>query len=343
MHESGGIEWYGLLRVRVRVHIESWQNVFRVRGGRTRVRNRRDRVGSPWEAAADGCVVPFVCAETAFSLAVAGRGGDVVFLPADSGYHGGHAATPPHAYVETALRSAPQTPQPVLNDGLDRMIKRMFDVFASTVALVLLSPLLLLTAGAVRLSSPGPVFYLQRRIGLHMEPFHMIKFRTMVEGADRVGPHVTRGNDPRITPIGAFLRKTKLDELPELWNVVRGDMSLVGPRPEAPRYVDLYSEDARALFAVRPGVTDLATLLFRDEESVLAGAEDHERAYVDVVLPVKLKLAAQYARRQSFLLDVSILYHTARAVLFGKLGRYRLHPIAARAWDRVNAEYGACS
>jgi lipopolysaccharide/colanic/teichoic acid biosynthesis glycosyltransferase len=195
--------------------------------------------------------------------------------------------------------------------------KRLFDLAVALPAALFTAPLVAGLAAAVKLTSPGPAFFAQTRVGRGKKPIRVLKLRTMVDGADRKGPAVTAGGDRRITPLGALLRKTKLDELPQLWNVVRGDMSLVGPRPEAPRYVEKYRPEWDALFAVRPGITDEASLVFRDEESLLAGAADgeRERAYVEAVLPAKLALALEGARHDSPLYDVSVLARTALAVL----------------------------
>lgn len=195
-----------------------------------------------------------------------------------------------------------------------RALKRGLDLAVSTVALLLLGPVLLLLAVLVRGTSPGPALFRQVRVGRGGRPFRILKFRTMVDGADRKGPQITVAGDSRVTPLGRFLRGTKLDELPQLINVWLGDMSLVGPRPEVPRYVDLYGPEDRVVLSVRPGVTDLASIEFRDEEAILARFEDRERAYVEEVMPKKLALARAYIERQSLLFDLTILYRTAAAV-----------------------------
>ncbi len=185
----------------------------------------------------------------------------------------------------------------------------------SSAALILASPLLLLIAAAIKLSSPGPVLFLQPRVGRGGCSFSIWKFRTMVDGAHHRGPEITASGDPRVTTIGRLLRRTKLDELPQLVNVWRGEMSLVGPRPEVPRYVAGYSEEDRSVLSIRPGITDLASIAFRDEESVLAQFADREQAYVDVLLPRKLALAREYLRRQSFKLDLELLLRTLFVVV----------------------------
>jgi lipopolysaccharide/colanic/teichoic acid biosynthesis glycosyltransferase len=190
----------------------------------------------------------------------------------------------------------------------------VFDVLGALVALVLLSPVLLLTALAVKLDSPGPVFFRQERVGRHGRPFRIHKFRTMAAGAP--GPQITVGADPRITRLGGVLRHYRLDELPQFIDVLRGDMSLVGPRPEVPRYVALYPEHMkRRVLAVRPGITDPASLEFVDEGTLLAQAADPEREYVEVILPRKLQRAAEYAARATLWSDLQVIGRTLRALL----------------------------
>jgi lipopolysaccharide/colanic/teichoic acid biosynthesis glycosyltransferase len=194
-------------------------------------------------------------------------------------------------------------------------VKRLLDLALALPALVATTPLMAVLAAAVKLGSPGPAFYVQRRVGRGGRPLVLYKLRTMRVDADRVGPHVTAAGDPRVTGIGRVLRRSKLDELPQLWHVVRGDMSLVGPRPEAERYVSSYRPEWRHLLDVRPGITDLASLIFRDEESLLAQATDRERAYVEVVLPVKLRLALEGVASSSLVYDVGIIVRTVGVVL----------------------------
>lgn len=193
------------------------------------------------------------------------------------------------------------------------MAKRLFDLLGATIALVLLAPVLLLTALAVKLDSPGPVFFRQERVGRHGRPFCIHKFRTMAAGAP--GPQLTVGADPRITRVGAVLRHYRLDELPQFIDVLFGHMSLVGPRPEVPRYVALYPEDIkRRVLAVRPGITDPASLEFVDEGTLLAQAADPEREYVEVILPRKLQRAADYAARATLWSDLGIIGRTLRTL-----------------------------
>jgi lipopolysaccharide/colanic/teichoic acid biosynthesis glycosyltransferase len=190
------------------------------------------------------------------------------------------------------------------------MLKRSFDVLCALAALLVLSPVLLGLALAIKMSSPGPVFYRGVRVGLHGRPFRIFKFRSMVINADQIGGASTADGDPRITAIGRALRKTKLDELPQLMNVLAGDMSLVGPRPEVQQYVDMYTEAEKAILTVRPGLTDWASLWNTDEGAVLAGAADPERAYLELIRPQKLKWQLAYVRERSFLVDLSILART---------------------------------
>lgn len=197
-------------------------------------------------------------------------------------------------------------------------MKRLFDICVACLALVLLSPVLAAIAIAVKCSSMGPVFYRQQRVGRGFQPFRIFKFRTMVVDAPLRGGQITSGhNDPRITRIGRFLRKWKLDELPQLFNVVQGDMSLVGPRPEVPRYVEMFRTEYTDILRVRPGITDLASIKYRDEASLLSLSNDPERTYVDEILPAKLALAREYVARASFGLDLRILVLTALQVAHG--------------------------
>ena len=195
------------------------------------------------------------------------------------------------------------------------MAKRAFDLLLAGLGLLLLSPLLLLIALAVRLDSAGPVFYRQVRVGRDGVPFRIHKFRTMTHDPRAAGPQITVGADPRITRVGAWLRRHKLDELPQLVDVLQGTMSLVGPRPEVPRYVALYPEALRAkVLAVRPGITDPVSLTLADESAQLACAADPEREYVEVLLPAKLRAAAAYAERATLWTDVQVLARTLRVL-----------------------------
>ena len=191
-----------------------------------------------------------------------------------------------------------------------RLCKRALDLGASSLALLLLSPVLLVIGLAVRLTSRGPALFRQQRLGRGGRLFWILKFRTMIVDAERHGPFITADGDPRVTRLGRCLRRTKLDELPQLANVWLGDMSLVGPRPEVPRYFGCYGEHHRVLLAVRPGITDPGSLRFRDEEALLARFCDRERAYIEVILPLKLELGRSYVARQSLAGDVALIVRT---------------------------------
>ncbi len=195
------------------------------------------------------------------------------------------------------------------------LVKRLFDIVAAGLGLLLLWPVLLAAAVWVKLDSPGPALFRQTRVGRLGVPFTIHKFRTM-----RVAPGaaITVGADPRITRAGQVLRQTKLDELPQLWDVLRGAMSLVGPRPELPKYVELYPAELRErVLSVRPGITDPASLAFSHEAELLAAAADPEREYREVILPAKLRLSADYASRASLLTDLGLILATLRRVLRG--------------------------
>jgi lipopolysaccharide/colanic/teichoic acid biosynthesis glycosyltransferase len=193
--------------------------------------------------------------------------------------------------------------------------KRVFDVLAAGAGLVLLTPLLLAIALWIRLDSPGPALFRQRRVGRHGVPFDIYKFRTMVERPGG-GRQLTVGQDPRITRAGRLLRRTKLDELPQLLNVLEGTMSLVGPRPEVPRYVDCYPPDVRrTVLSVAPGITDLASILYKEESDILGRAGDPEQAYVQAILPVKLAYYQRYVHERSFWLDLRIIFRTLAALV----------------------------
>lgn len=195
--------------------------------------------------------------------------------------------------------------------------KRGMDIVLSVGGIAVLSPLLLLIALAIVLDSPGGVFYRQVRVGRGGREFRIFKFRTMVSDADRRGPLITVGADSRITRVGRVLRKTKLDELAQLFNVLKGDMSFVGPRPEVPRYVALYTPAQRSVLLVRPGITDYASVAYRNENDLLAGAEDPERVYIEQIMPAKLELNRHYLSQISVLTDVKLIFSTVFAVLRG--------------------------
>lgn len=195
------------------------------------------------------------------------------------------------------------------------MAKRLFDFAGAALGLLLLSPLFLAIAVWIKIDSPGPVFFRQRRVGRYGVPFRIHKFRTMRVDAPALGPEITVGADPRITRSGQVLRATKLDELPQLIDVLAGSMSLVGPRPEVPRYVALYPAAMRdKVLSVRPGITDPASIEFRDESTLLARAADPERAYVEQIMPAKLQAAARYVEQRSLRGDLRLIGATLRAL-----------------------------
>jgi lipopolysaccharide/colanic/teichoic acid biosynthesis glycosyltransferase len=200
------------------------------------------------------------------------------------------------------------------------MMKRFVDVVVSLTGLLMLSPVLLMTAVLVKLTSRGPVLFRQQRVGLRFRPFFIYKFRSMVPDAPKRGAAITFGDDPRITRVGRILRKTKIDELPQLFNVFRGDMSLVGPRPEVPRYVEMFRQDYEEILRVRPGITDLASIEYCDEATILGNAENPEEEYVRRVLPEKIRLAKEYVRRSSLALDFSIIIKTVAAICPVRVG-----------------------
>jgi len=188
--------------------------------------------------------------------------------------------------------------------------KRIYDVMLAALGLLILSPVLLLIGVLVKLSDGGPVLFLQDRVGRSGRRFWICKFRTMILGAEKQGPSITKSGDGRVTTIGRWLRRTKLDELPQLWNVVRGDMSFVGPRPEVPRYVARYSPAQREVLRLKPGITDLASLEFRREEELLDGVPDPDKFYVEYCLPRKIELNLEYDRRANLWRDTLIILRT---------------------------------
>jgi len=203
------------------------------------------------------------------------------------------------------------------------VLKRAIDIALAASLLIILAPLLALLALAVVLDSGRPMFFSQIRIGRHFRQFRIYKLRSMYTGTS--GPVVTTATDSRITPVGRLLRATKLDELPQLWNVVTGDMSLVGPRPEIPRYVEAFRDRYVNILSLRPGITDWASVQFRDEEALLARAADPLQEYESVVLPAKLDLAEEYLRRQCLFLDLSILWRTFKVCLAPHIPRWLYH------------------
>lgn len=196
------------------------------------------------------------------------------------------------------------------------MAKRIFDWLASTCGLLALAPVLVVLAFWIKLDSPGPVFFRQERVGRGGKLFRIHKFRTMVTDAERRGLQITVGADARVTRVGQWLRKNKLDELPQLLDVWLGQMSLVGPRPEVPRYVACYPADVRdVVLSVRPGITDRASIEFKDENQILGRSDDPHAAYVNEVLPIKLRYYVDYVRDRSFCGDIAVILATIRSLV----------------------------
>ena len=194
-------------------------------------------------------------------------------------------------------------------------MKRSFDLIVALAGLLILSPLLLLISLIILLTMGWPIFFRQVRVGRESRDFKIFKFRSMVRRAENDGLAITTGGDCRVTPFGRFLRRTKLDELPQLFNVVAGDMSLVGPRPEVPQYVSLYNEDQRRVLSVRPGLTDPASIAYRDEESVLARYDDPEKAYIEKIMPAKLKMNLSYIDKAGFRTDFGLILKTLKRLI----------------------------
>jgi lipopolysaccharide/colanic/teichoic acid biosynthesis glycosyltransferase len=195
------------------------------------------------------------------------------------------------------------------------MLKRLFDIVLSFIGLVVFLPLIITIMALIRKEDGGPVFYRGIRIGRYGKLFKIFKFRTMVVNAEKLGGPSTADDDPRITKTGKFLRKYKLDELPQLINVLKGEMSFVGPRPEVQHYVDMFTEEEKAILSVRPGITDWASLWNPDEGAVLAGSQDPEKTYMEKIRPQKLKLQLKYVREPSFWNDLKIILLTLKTIM----------------------------
>lgn len=194
-------------------------------------------------------------------------------------------------------------------------MKRLFDIIASALGLIVLSPLFLVLAVWIKVDSKGPVFYRQTRVGWHNKDFRIFKFRSMRVGSDRGSLVTIGGRDPRITKSGYYIRKYKLDEFPQLINVLIGDMSLVGPRPEVRHYVDYWTPEQMRVLDVRPGITDPASIKFRNENELMAQADDPEQYYINVIMQEKLRLYLEYVDNQSFLYDLRLIFATLRVVI----------------------------
>jgi lipopolysaccharide/colanic/teichoic acid biosynthesis glycosyltransferase len=204
-------------------------------------------------------------------------------------------------------------------EQINALFKRSIDIALASFGLILLSPVMLVIAAIVKLTSPGNVIYAQTRVGLHRQHFKIYKFRSMVSDADLMGSSVTKYGDERITTVGRFIRRTKLDELPQLWNVLIGDMTLVGPRPDVPRVIDLYTPEMLQILKVRPGVTSIASLYLRNENDLLRLADQPDKAYEKIILPAKVELAMIHVNHPSILLDFRILFQTVWVLIIGKV------------------------
>lgn len=195
------------------------------------------------------------------------------------------------------------------------VIKRIFDIMSSFCGLVILSPILIIVAIFIKLDSNGPVFFKQKRVGKNKEIFEIYKFRTMVTDAEKLGRQITVGNDSRVTDVGKFIRKCKLDELPQLINVLKGEMSLVGPRPEVTRYVDLYDEYQKQILLVKPGITDYASIEFRNENEILGQSKNPDKTYIEDIMPAKIEFNMRYIRNISLIEDIKLILATIIVIL----------------------------
>ena len=219
--------------------------------------------------------------------------------------------------------------------GCERL-KRIFDFVAVCLGLAMISPIMAITAILIKGTSLGHIFFRQDRVGWKEKKFRAYKFRTMVERAEEMGTSVTTKNDPRITSVGRILRNTKLDELPQLINVFKGDMSLVGPRPDVPEIVENYSAEMRRVFLVRPGITSITTLHLKDEEGILAKVNDPDTFYEKVLVPLKVKLAMEHVDRSSFAFDLKVLCQTVWMLTLGRWLPIEEHPAVAELKKRLN-------
>lgn len=192
----------------------------------------------------------------------------------------------------------------------NQIIKRVCDFILSLIGIIVLSPIFIIVSIAIKLDSKGKILFLQKRVGRYGKEFDIYKFRTMVSDAERLGKQITVGNDNRITKVGSFLRKYKIDELPQLFNVLKGDMSLVGPRPEVPKYVKLYSDEQKKVLNVRPGITDMASLRYKDENEILGKVDNPEEYYINVIMKDKLKLNLEYIEKSNIFFDLYLIIKT---------------------------------
>lgn len=194
--------------------------------------------------------------------------------------------------------------------SFNQIIKRIFDFLLSLIGIIIISPILIIVSILIKLDSKGKILFLQKRVGRYGKEFNIYKFRTMVSDAEKLGKQITVGNDSRITKVGAFLRKYKIDELPQLFNVLKGDMSLVGPRPEVPRYVKLYNDEQKKVLNVRPGITDMASLRYKDENEILGKVDNPEEYYINVIMKDKLELNLEYIEKSNIFFDLYLIIKT---------------------------------
>mgnify|MGYP003688810255 CR=1 FL=1 len=192
--------------------------------------------------------------------------------------------------------------------------KRIFDIVSSLIALVIFSPLIIIISLWIALDSRGGIFYRQIRVGKNQKEFGLYKFRSMRPNSDKAG-QITVGNDSRVTKVGKFIRKFKIDEVPQLINILKGDMSVVGPRPEVPKYVNMYSEEQLKVLSVLPGLTDYASIEYLDEQKILGASEDPDKAYIEEVMPAKLKLNLKYIADRGFWLDIKLVFRTVGKII----------------------------
>lgn len=195
-------------------------------------------------------------------------------------------------------------------EKINQAIKRIFDFLVSLLGIIILSPILIIVSIAIKIDSKGDILFLQKRVGRYGKEFNIYKFRTMITDAEKLGKQITVGKDNRITKVGAFLRKYKIDELPQLFNVLKGDMSLVGPRPEVPRYVKLYNEEQKRVLNVRPGITDMASLRYKDENEILGNVDNPEEYYINVIMKDKLALNLEYIEKSNVFFDIYLIIKT---------------------------------
>ena len=210
------------------------------------------------------------------------------------------------------------------------MLKRLVDIILSSIALVIFFPLFVVIAILMKCDSPGPVFFRGLRVGRHGRPFRIHKFRTMVVNAEKLGGPSTPADDPRITTVGRCIRRFNLDELPQFINVLKGEMSIVGPRPEVPQYVEMFTEEEREILTVRPGITDWASLWNPDEGAVLAGSDDPEKTYMERIWPEKHRLELEYVRNHSLWIDFKIMFKTLKVHLFEPLLGHKSDVVSRR-------------